>query len=293
MAVKVRDTTNQTRILPEVAEVGQRIDLKVGDEATRAKGVEGQLRTDVDAASSAAGAAQSTADTAKSTAEAAQSAAGTAQSKAEAAQSAASAADTKAGQAQTAASTAQSAAEAADTKATDAQTRVTTVEGKIPAQASSSNQLADKNFVNSSIEQSAANRVTYDQAGNPFPTRAALTGASTFYFNGVAYTPNAHDYALVVADEGAPAPFTGGQTRFEWSGSAWVYAYGINDKPFTSDERAAIESGITSEKVTQIDTLTTAVSDLQDTVGDLEANSTLIEYYELKEGDWTSGSQGS
>lgn len=217
MAVKVKDTTNKTRILPEVAEVGQRIDLKVGDEATRAKGVEGQLRTDVDAASSAAGAAQS--------------AAGTAQSKAEAAQSAASAADTKAGQAQTAASTAQSAAEAADTKATDAQTRVTTVEGKIPAQASSSNQLADKNFVNSSIEQSAANRVTYDQAGNPFPTRAALTGASTFYFNGVAYTPNAHDYALVVADEGAPAPFTGGQTRFEWSGSAWVYAYGINDKP--------------------------------------------------------------
>lgn len=155
MAVKVKDTTNKTRILPEVAEVGQRIDLKVGDEATRAKGVEGQLRTDVDAASSAAGAAQSTADTAKSTAEAAQ--------------SAASAADTKAGQAQTAASTAQSAAEAADTKATDAQTRVTTVEGKIPAQASSSNQLADKNFVNSSIEQSAANRVTYDQAGNPFP----------------------------------------------------------------------------------------------------------------------------
>lgn len=276
MAVKVKDTTNKTRILPEVAEVGKRIDLKVGDEATRAKGVEGQLRTDVDAASSAAGAAQSTADTAKSTAEAAQ--------------SAASAADTKAGQAQTAASTAQSAAEAADTKATDAQTRVTTVEGKIPAQASSSNQLADKNFVNSSIEQSAANRVTYDQAGNPFPTRAALTSASTFYFNGSAYTPNAHDYALVVADEGAPAPFTGGQTRFEWSGSAWVYAYGINDKPFTSDERAAIESGITSEKVTQIDTLTTAVSDLQDTVGDLEANSTLIEYYELKEGDWTSGS---
>lgn len=158
MAVKVKDTTNKTRILPEVAEVGQRIDLKVGDEATRAKGVEGQLRTDVDAASSAAGAAQS--------------AAGTAQSKAEAAQSAASAADTKAGQAQTAASTAQSAAEAADTKATDAQTRVTTVEGKIPAQASSSNQLADKNFVNSSIEQSAANRVTYDQAGNPFPHKS-------------------------------------------------------------------------------------------------------------------------
>ena len=78
MAVKVKDTTNKTRILPEVSEVGQRIDLKVGDEATRAKGVEGQLRTDVDAASSAAGAAQSTADTAKSTAEAAQSAAGTA-----------------------------------------------------------------------------------------------------------------------------------------------------------------------------------------------------------------------
>lgn len=274
MAVKVKDTTNQTRILPEVAEVGQRIDLKVGDEATRAKGVEGQLRTDVDSAKSSASSAQSVAQTAQTTAESAQ--------------SAASAADTKAGQAQESASQAIQAASQADTKATNAQTRLTTVEEKIPAQASGSNQLADKSFVNSSIAQSAANRVTYNAQGDPFPSRAVLMGSQTFYFNGTPYTPDAHDYALVVADEGAPSPFTGGQTRFEWSGSSWVYAYGINDKPFTSAERQAIESGITAEKVEKIGALESSVSDLQSSVADLEANE--IVYYELKEGDWTSGS---
>lgn len=133
-------------------------------------------------------------------------------------------------------------------------TRITSIEEKIPNQASSTNQLADKAFVNSSIQQMAANRVTYDAQGSPFPTRAILLSSQTYYHNGVAYTPDEHDYALVTADEGAPTPFTGGQTRFEWTGSGWEYAYGINERPFTSEEWAAIESGITAEKVAEIGT---------------------------------------
>lgn len=131
--------------------------------------------------------------------------------------------------------------------------RLTTVEGKIPAQASAQNQLADKNYVTDLVSKSAADRVTYNQAGDPFPTRNALLTASTFYHAGAVYTPNEHDYALVVADEGAPSPFTGGQTRFEWTGSTWEYAYGINERPFTSEEQAALDSGITAEKVAKID----------------------------------------
>ena len=133
-------------------------------------------------------------------------------------------------------------------------TRITSIEEKIPNQASSTNQLADKAFVNSSIQQMAANRVTYDAQGSPFPTRAILLSSQTYYHNGAVYTPDEHDYALVTADEGAPTPFTGGQTRFEWTGSGWEYAYGINERPFTSEEWSAIESGITAEKVAEIGT---------------------------------------
>lgn len=141
----------------------------------------------------------------------------------------------------------------ATTKETELSEDIESIKEKIPEQASADNPLADKNFVNSSIEQSAANRVTYDADGSPFPTRASLLAATTFYYAGAAYTPNEHDYALVTADEGAPNPFTNGQTRFEWSGGSWVYAYGINDRPFTAAERAALESGITQEKVQEID----------------------------------------
>lgn len=133
-------------------------------------------------------------------------------------------------------------------------TRLTSIEEKIPNQASATNQLADKAFVNSSIQQMAANRVTYDAQGSPFPTRAILLSSQTYYHNGAVYTPDEHDYALVTADEGAPTPFTGGQTRFEWTGSGWEYAYGINERPFTSEEWAAIESGVTAEKVAEIGT---------------------------------------
>ncbi len=92
----------------------------------------------------------------------------------------------------------------------------------------------------------SANRVTYDAGGNPFPTRADLWGASTFYHGGEAYTPTNHDYALVSADEGAASPFTGGQTWHEFDGTQWAFAMGINEEPFTAAENAAIGSGITS-----------------------------------------------
>lgn len=121
----------------------------------------------------------------------------------------------------------------------------------IPNTASADNQLTTEAFVNSSIEQMAANRVTYNAAGDGFPTRASLVNATVVYFQGLPYTPDAHDYAVVISDEGAPNPFTYGQTRMEWDGSIWTYAYGINDKPFTAAEVAAIDSGITAALVTQ------------------------------------------
>lgn len=127
------------------------------------------------------------------------------------------------------------------------------IQDMIPAQASDTNQLADKNFVNSSINTMAANRVTYDAAGSGFPTKADLTAATVFYHGGAAYTPTAHDYCIVLADESAPAPFTGGQTRYEYDGAVWAYVYGINEEPFTASETAALESGVTAAKVAAYD----------------------------------------
>lgn len=131
--------------------------------------------------------------------------------------------------------------------------RIQEIESKIPPAASSTNPLVDTQTLNNSISQMAAERVTYNAKGDPFPTRAALLSATQFYARGKLYTPHDHDYTLVKADEGAPAPFTGGQARFEYDGARWVYSYGINDKPFDSNQMAAINSGITADKVNEFE----------------------------------------
>lgn len=121
------------------------------------------------------------------------------------------------------------------------------IEDKIPSTASSTNKLADQNFVNSSIQNIAANRVTYNAAGSPFPSRASLSSAVTVYHSGSAYTPTQHDYCTIISDEGAIAPFTGGQTRHEYDGSKWVFVEGINERPFTAAENAVLSSGVTGQ----------------------------------------------
>ena len=123
----------------------------------------------------------------------------------------------------------------------------------IPKQASPENQLATTDFVNSSIQHIAANRVTYTINGEPFPTRQSLISANTFFHNGIEYTPTIHDYCIVLADEDAPQPWTGGQTRMEFSGNQWEFAYGVNSEPHTAEENAAIQSGITAAHVEKID----------------------------------------
>jgi hypothetical protein len=133
----------------------------------------------------------------------------------------------------------------------------------VPTQANAENQLATVDMVNSSINAMAANRVYYDAAGNPFPTRVeaeAANSGATVYRDGAAYTPTKDDYFIVTADEGAPAPFTGGQTRWKYSGAKWTYDFGINDRPFTAAEVAALASGATKTIIDsvahKIDTLT-------------------------------------
>lgn len=143
--------------------------------------------------------------------------------------------------------------------------RVTTIEGKIPAQASSSNQLADKNFVNSSINAFAAYYITKNAAGDPFATKAELNATTTFYSGGVVRVPTTNDYCIVLADESKQSS-TGVDptTRYSYQGSQWEYQYTVNDTPLTAAQLAALNSGITSTLVTQITTNQTDIAGKQD-----------------------------
>jgi len=124
---------------------------------------------------------------------------------------------------------------------TNATNRITDIENKMPNLASGTNQLADKDFVNSSVNSMAAHQLTYNAARDPFPSKAALNSATIFYYKGAAFTPTEHDYCVVTADE----TNNNAQVRYVYDGSAWIFGYKINDKPFTSEQNAAIDSGAT------------------------------------------------
>ena len=131
------------------------------------------------------------------------------------------------------------------------------IEAKIPSAASSSNQLADKNFVNSSI---ATNTATFKGTYNSLSELQAVTGATN------------NDYGFVIEyDEQGNEYYD----RYKYNGSAWVFEYKIESTPFTAAQWAAIQSGITSGDVeklaalptkTQLDALLAAK---QDTINDL------------------------
>lgn len=116
-------------------------------------------------------------------------------------------------------------------------TRVETIEGKIPDAASSTNKLADQNWVNSSISTNTAT----------FKGTVSLVSALP--------TTNVdeNDYAFVVSTDDA------GNTlykRYKYTSGNWVYEYTLNNSSFTADQWAAIQSGITAEKLAALVTET-------------------------------------
>lgn len=110
---------------------------------------------------------------------------------------------------------------------------IATINSLIPTQTSTINQLADKAFVNSSIATAtAAFKGTFD-------TLAELT----------AVTADNNDYGFVVGTD------TAGNTvynRYKFNGTTWEFEYALNNSSFTSEQWAAINSGITAELVSHI-----------------------------------------
>lgn len=114
------------------------------------------------------------------------------------------------------------------------------IEALIPPQASAENQLADKNFVNSSISTNTANYISNN--GQPFTSVAQLEAYSGPVSN--------NDYAFVTGTDSAGNTFYDRYKATVAEGVvSWAFEYKLNNSSFTAAQWAAIESGITSSQV--------------------------------------------
>lgn len=157
-----------------------------------------------------------------------------------------------------------------ETNITTLTSNVDNVQGLIPTQASDTNQLADKAFVNSTIQTATANF-----RGN-WATHADIPSDVSSYPEDYAgnRTPTVNDYLVVEADE-----THGGATwRYKYTGnwtdqgvSGWVAEYKVNDTPLTAAQLSAVNSGITAEYVGQIDTNR---NDISEALGQIAALDT-------------------
>lgn len=127
---------------------------------------------------------------------------------------------------------------------------ITGIESKIPAQASTENQLADKNFVNSSVATNTANFI------GTFNSVADLEAYSGTLTN--------NDYAFVISTDSA------GNTvynRYKYTTAtdpaSWQFEYALNNSSFTANQWAAINSGATTTNIGQIATNTSDITSLQ------------------------------
>ncbi len=130
------------------------------------------------------------------------------------------------------------------------------IEKLIPSTTTAENQLADKAFVNSSINNMAAFYITSTASGDAFSTRDDLLNATEYYYGGEPRTPTQNDYAIVLADESQPKGAGGNYptTRYTYQGGEWAFQYVVNNTSLTQAQVDAINSGITKELVAQIGT---------------------------------------
>ncbi len=139
---------------------------------------------------------------------------------------------------------------------TDLNTALTNITDVIPSEATSSNKLADKNYVNDGINSVTAYYITKNANGDQFATYAELSAATTFYSGWVQRIPTRNDYCIVQADEN----HDNATTRYIYNAS-WEYQYTVNETALTTAQLAALNSGITAAKVTTYDGYATTKQD--------------------------------
>ena len=141
-----------------------------------------------------------------------------------------------------------------DSKDNEIKGSIKNISDVIPNQATSSNQLADKAFVNSSINNYAAFYLTKNANGDAFGTYTELTSATKFWNAGVEKTPTKNDYLVVLQDETKTTalgvdPTTRYTYQGEWPTGQFEFQYIVNNTALTQAQVDAINSGITKSIV--------------------------------------------
>jgi hypothetical protein len=128
----------------------------------------------------------------------------------------------------------------------------------VPAQASPSNQLADKNFVNSSISTATA---TYQGSYNLVSDLSLTTQASHGQIEDALGTAisgadsNDYSYVQIPTSDSTPTEIASVE-RYKFNGTRWSFEYALNNSGFTAAQWAAVNSGITSGLVAKLGQLT-------------------------------------
>lgn len=117
---------------------------------------------------------------------------------------------------------------------------------------------ATANFVNSSVATATANflgNFTLQELGLTYPATDAQIGTALDSHTWPAgVTPTNNDYTYVEIQDPQTTGIDDRVERFKFNGTSWMYEYTLNNSSFTSQEKAAIDSGIDSTKVTAYDT---------------------------------------
>lgn len=126
---------------------------------------------------------------------------------------------------------------------------ISTINGKIPNQATPDNQLADKAFVNSSVQTATAN------FRGSWANWAAVPNDADDYpadYSG-SKTPTVNDYLVLQDASDYTEETLTGTWRFKYSGtwttdgkSGWYPEYQVNETPLTAAQLAALNSNITA-----------------------------------------------
>lgn len=141
--------------------------------------------------------------------------------------------------------------------------KIENITALIPSQASSSNKLADKAFVNSSIATATATfrgsyNVVSDLSLSYNATHAQIQTALATKMSALSITPDNNDYAFVQIPTADATPTQIAKIeKYKYNGTAWAFEYELNNSGFTASQWAAINSGATLELIGKLQALPT------------------------------------
>lgn len=146
------------------------------------------------------------------------------------------------------------------------QTNITTINNKIPSEATSTNKLADKAYVDNAIQTNSAHFRGNWANWSAVPSNAADYPAD----DDGNKTPTTNDYMVVQNASDYTGSTLTGAWQFVYTGiwstngkSGWQPKFQINEEPLTPAQIAAINSGANSTNIAQIGTNTTNIGTLQ------------------------------